>query len=155
MPKYDNIADSLSHYFAVRDVVSKWRDIIPKKKPHDNSYKEWLDDKAAMKRWSDLLPFTTKEMAKHGWGDDQLPYIFELWMRESRWNYLAKNKNTLATGIPQSMVSLHFKNQPEKLKLYLKDPEYQIKWALEYIARRHELGTPEKAVKEHNKKNWY
>ena len=51
-----------------------------------------------------------------------------LWMRESQWNYKAKNKRSSAKGIPQL------------LNLKTNDPYEQINLGIKYI--KHRYGTP-------------
>ena len=65
----------------------------------------------------------------------------ELWTKESRWNYKAKNPKSSAFGIPQI------------LGLKEKDPFKQIDKGLGYIKHRH--STPCHALAFHDRKGWY
>jgi hypothetical protein len=65
----------------------------------------------------------------------------ELWFRESRWDYKAKNKRSSAYGIPQL------------LGLKETDPFKQIDRGLKYIEHRYDK--PCHALAFHNRKGWY
>jgi len=67
--------------------------------------------------------------------------VSDLWYKESRWNYKAKNPKSSAYGIPQL------------LNLKSKDPFYQIDQGLKYIKARHLTGC--NALAFHNKRGWY
>ena len=66
----------------------------------------------------------------------------ELWYKESRWDYKAKNKKSSAYGIPQL------------LNLKEKDPFKQIDRGLKYIDHRYD-GCACKALAHHKAKGWY
>ena len=57
-------------------------------------------------------------------------YIIE---RESGWDYQAKNPTSSATGLAQTMMSLH--ETPDD---FLTNPRSQILWAINYISERYE-----------------
>ena len=65
----------------------------------------------------------------------------ELWHKESRWNYKAKNPKSSAFGIPQI------------LGLKEKNPIKQIDRGLAYI--KHRYDEPCKALQHHKIKGWY
>jgi hypothetical protein len=67
--------------------------------------------------------------------------LSDLWYKESRWNYKAKNPKSSAYGIPQL------------LNLKSKDPIYQIDQGLKYIKHRHQTAC--NALAFHKKKGWY
>ena len=67
--------------------------------------------------------------------------VSDLWYKESRWNYKAKNPKSSAYGIPQL------------LNLKSKDPFYQIDQGLKYIRHKHGNGCA--ALAFHNKRGWY
>jgi hypothetical protein len=67
--------------------------------------------------------------------------VSDLWYKESRWNYKAKNPKSSAYGIPQL------------LNLKTKDPFYQIDLGLKYIKNRY--STPCKALAFHVRKGYY
>ena len=67
--------------------------------------------------------------------------LSDLWYKESRWNYKAKNPKSSAYGIPQL------------LKLKSNDPYYQIDQGLKYIKHKH--STACNALAFHQKKGWY
>jgi hypothetical protein len=82
--------------------------------------------------------------AKAGWGWDktQRDCIVRIFTKESRFDHLAKNQQgSSAYGIAQM------------LKEKSKDPAIQILKAYKYI--EHRYGTPCKAWKHHQRRNWY
>lgn len=68
--------------------------------------------------------------------------LYELWMRESKWDYTAKNSRSTAFGIPQIL------DMPRDT-----DMETQIKLGISYIVHRYD--TPTKALQFHNRNGWY
>ncbi|MFN5250027.1 MAG: transglycosylase SLT domain-containing protein [Bacteroidota bacterium] len=78
---------------------------------------------------------------KH-WDDPQKQFgcLAKLWGKESAWNYKAKSP-THDYGIPQRHMS---HNNPKQIQDFLKDPQGQIRWGLNYIKTRYE--TPCKAL---------
>lgn len=68
-----------------------------------------------------------------------------LWHRESRWDHLARNKESGALGIPQKM-----NNTSPVFKV---DPAAQIRWGIEYIQMRYT--TPCRAMNFHLAEGWY
>lgn len=107
-------------------------------------------------------PESAKAMARtimsnqYSWGDDQYQCLEKLWTRESGWNYKAANPTSSARGIPQTMMSVHFKSNWEtsaEAKAYMEDPAAQINWGLNYILGRY--ATPCKAWAHSEANNWY
>ena len=86
---------------------------------------------------------------KYGWGQTQHKCLKALWGKESAWNYLAKSK-TKDYGIPQRHMS---QNTKIEIQDFLRSPQIQIEWGLNYINNRY--GSPCKAWAFHNKNNWY
>jgi hypothetical protein len=86
---------------------------------------------------------TLKQITFHklDYSFDEFYCINELWFRESRWNYKAKNPRSSAFGIPQI------------LGLKTKDPIKQIDRGLAYI--KHRYLTACNALAFHNRKGWY
>ena len=72
---------------------------------------------------------------------EQYPCLYELWTKESNWNYKAKSKTSSARGIPQL------------LNLKTNDPYEQINLGLKYIKARHK--TPCLAWTFFQSKNYY
>lgn len=98
-----------------------------------------------------------KSLAKEfGWTGEQWRALKQLGMRESGWRTDAANPTSTARGIPQAMMSVHFgddwQTNPEAKK-FLRNPEIQIRWMLDYITGRY--GDPLSALRFHNKNNWY
>ena len=86
---------------------------------------------------------TLKQITFHklDYSFDEFYCINELWYRESRWNYKAKNPRSSAFGIPQI------------LGLKTKDPIKQIDRGLAYI--KHRYLTACNALAFHDRKGWY
>ena len=86
---------------------------------------------------------TLKQITFHklDYSFDEFYCINELWYRESRWNYKAKNPKSSAFGIPQI------------LGLKTKDPIKQIDRGLAYI--KHRYLTACNALAFHDRKGWY
>ena len=72
---------------------------------------------------------------------EQFYCVDELWYKESRWNYKAKNPKSSAFGIPQI------------LGLKELSPTKQIDKGLNYI--KHRYSNPCNALKHHKIKGWY
>ena len=72
---------------------------------------------------------------------EQFYCVDELWYKESRWNYKAKNPKSSAFGIPQI------------LGLKELNPTKQIDRGLDYI--KHRYSNPCNALKHHKIKGWY
>jgi hypothetical protein len=72
---------------------------------------------------------------------EQFYCVDELWYKESRWNYKAKNPKSSAFGIPQI------------LGLKELNPTKQIDRGLNYI--KHRYSNPCNALKHHKIKGWY
>jgi len=72
---------------------------------------------------------------------EQFYCVDELWYKESRWNYRAKNPKSSAFGIPQI------------LGLKELNPTKQIDRGLNYI--KHRYSNPCNALKHHKIKGWY
>jgi hypothetical protein len=73
-------------------------------------------------------------LLQKGFGLDQWSCLEDLWDDESRWNHLARNRNTGAYGIPQAYPG-------SKMSSYGSDwetnPATQISWGLAYIKGRY------------------
>ncbi|MCL1799898.1 MAG: hypothetical protein FWG25_00835 [Promicromonosporaceae bacterium] len=78
--------------------------------------------------------------ALRGWDGNQFQCLDNLITRESRWRHTAANPVTSARGIPQKMMSVHYganwSTSPVAAE-WLANPEPQIEWGLDYIARRY------------------
>lgn len=68
--------------------------------------------------------------------------LYTLWMRESKWDYRAKNPNSTAYGIPQIL------DMPIDTGMF-----EQIQLGIKYI--KHRYGTPTLALAFHNANGWY
>ena len=97
-------------------------------------------EKAHSVSWS--IP-TLKQYTFHklDYSFEQFYCVDELWYKESRWNYKAKNPKSSAFGIPQI------------LGLKELNPTKQIDRGLNYI--KHRYANPCNALKHHKIKGWY
>ena len=68
--------------------------------------------------------------------------LYELWMKESKWDYRAENSKSSAYGIPQIL------NMPTDTGMI-----EQIQLGIKYI--KHRYGTPTNALAFHNRNGWY
>ena len=89
-------------------------------------------------------------MLSYGFGEDQWPCLYNLWMRESGWKTTAGNQSSGAYGIPQALPA-------SKMAVvgpdYLTDAATQITWGLGYVKGRY--GTPCGAWSSFQAKGWY
>ena len=88
--------------------------------------------------------------SQYGWGASEFEPLKKLWNRESGWNPKAKNSQSGAYGIPQSLPADKMKSEGSD---YLTNYKTQIKWGLKYIKNRY--GSPSKAWAHSEKKGWY
>lgn len=89
------------------------------------------------------------EQVLNRWGDEQWSYFNDLIKRESRWNSEAKNSKSTAYGLGQFLNSTW-----EIVGCKKTDNQYkQIDCTIEYISKVY--GTPQNAIKFHNKNNYY
>jgi hypothetical protein len=95
---------------------------------------------------------TPKEYAKRKvqekWGIAEFSCLDTIVIRESNWNYRAKNPNSSATGIPQALVKLHGLGEE-----FTEDPYFQVDWMLDYV--RNTYGSPCKALAFWDINHWY
>ena len=88
--------------------------------------------------------------ATYGWTGGEWSALHELWTRESSWSHTADNPSSSAYGIPQALPGSKMSSAGADWKT---NPRTQIKWGLDYIKGRY--GSPSKALKHHDQKNWY
>lgn len=86
-------------------------------------------------------------MLSYGFGEDQWPCLYQLWMRESGWRVGAHNASSGAYGIPQALPGNKMGPGWET------DAAVQINWGLGYIKGRY--GTPCDAWSSFLSKGWY
>lgn len=89
-------------------------------------------------------------LASFGWGDDQWPYLDQLWQRESGWNQYADNPYSSAYGIPQALPGSKMASAGAD---WATNPATQIKWGLGYIKSRY--GSPAAAWAHSQSVGWY
>lgn len=85
-------------------------------------------------------------MLAYGFGEDQWPCLYNLWMRESGWKTTAHNSSG-AHGIPQALPGSKMGAGWES------DAAVQIQWGLGYVKGRY--GTPCGAWASFQSKGWY
>ena len=89
-------------------------------------------------------------MSEFGWKDTEILPLINLWNRESGWNPNAHNGSSGAHGIPQALPA-------SKMAAYGSDyytnGKTQIRWGLNYIARRY--GSPSGAWAHFCSHHWY
>jgi hypothetical protein len=86
---------------------------------------------------SQMEPKTfAKHLVSKTWRDPQRQFgcLAKLWGKESAWNHKAKSP-THDYGIPQRHMKHNTKAQ---IQGFLKNPQAQIKWGLNYIQHRYE-----------------
>jgi resuscitation-promoting factor RpfB len=75
--------------------------------------------------------YARTQLAKYGWGQDQMSCLITLWDHESGWQYQAENPSSGAYGIPQALPG-------SKMGAgWQDDPRVQIGWGLSYIKSRY------------------
>lgn len=91
-------------------------------------------------------------MLAAGYGEDQWPCLYSLWMRESGWRVNAGNPTSGAYGIPQSLPASKMATFGAD---YATNARTQIAWGLSYIKGRY--GTPCGAWSAFNSRSpsWY
>lgn len=89
-------------------------------------------------------------MLAYGFGEDQWPCLYNLWMRESGWKTTAGNQSSGAYGIPQALPASKMATVGPD---YLTDAATQITWGLGYVKGRY--GTPCGAWSSFQAKGWY
>ena len=87
---------------------------------------------------------------KYLWSESDYKALVNLWERESNWNANAHNKSSGAHGIPQSLPASKMSSEGSD---YYTNGYTQIRWGLKYIKERY--GSPSKAWKHFQNKNWY
>lgn len=85
-----------------------------------------------------------------GWTGSQWTALQALWQRESGWSTTAKNPQSGAYGIPQSLPASKMASAGSD---FLTNPATQIKWGLGYIAGRY--GSPAGAWAHETSAGWY
>ncbi|HET9889642.1 MAG TPA: hypothetical protein VFQ42_04000 [Mycobacterium sp.] len=89
--------------------------------------------------------YAASQLARHGWGPDQMPPLIKLWNQESGWNPFAVNPSSGAYGIPQALGHGHPYN--------LGDFVPQVDWGEDYVEGRY--GSPAGAWAHERAYNWY
>lgn len=99
----------------------------------------------------DAQKYAKARMAsKYNWGAKEFTCLLDLWNKESRWKWNAKNPNSSAYGIPQSLPG---KKMASAGKDWRTNYKTQVNWGLDYIKGRY--GKPCAAWDHSVRKNWY
>lgn len=94
--------------------------------------------------------YASSQLARFGWGQDQMSPLLSLWNKESNWNYLIANKSSGAYGIPQSLPGSKMASAGADWQT---NPATQVNWGLDYIKGRY--GSPAGAWAHEISNNWY
>jgi uncharacterized protein YabE (DUF348 family) len=89
-------------------------------------------------------------MLAYGFGEEEWPCLYNLWMRESGWRTTAGNVSSGAYGIPQALPASKMASVAPD---YLTNAATQITWGLGYVKGRY--GTPCGAWSSFQAKGWY
>jgi hypothetical protein len=93
--------------------------------------------------------YAASQLARFGWGPDQMPYLIRLWNQESGWINQV-NKSSGAYGIPQSLPGDKMASAGADWRTNV---DTQINWGLGYINGRY--GDPQNAWAHEVSHNWY
>lgn len=100
---------------------------------------------------ADAQKYAKATMAsQYGWGSAEYTCLLDLWNKESRWRWNAKNAASGAYGIPQSLPGHKMATAGKDWRTNYKT---QVNWGLKYIDGRY--GKPCAAWAHSVKKNWY
>ena len=89
-------------------------------------------------------------MSSYGWEDSEMYSLIKLWDRESGWNPNSHNGSSGAHGIPQALPASKMASEGSD---YYTNGNTQIRWGLNYIARRY--GSPSNAWAHFCSSGWY
>ncbi|NYE19431.1 lytic transglycosylase domain-containing protein [Microbacterium immunditiarum] len=89
-------------------------------------------------------------LGSYGWGDDQFGCLYNLWQKESGWNYQAYNRSSGAFGIPQALPGSKMATAGADWQTSART---QIAWGLGYISGRY--GSPCNAWGHSQSVGWY
>ena len=89
-------------------------------------------------------------MSSYGWKDSEMYSLIKLWDRESGWNPNSHNGSSGAHGIPQALPASKMASEGSD---YYTNGNTQIRWGLNYIARRY--GSPSNAWAHFCSSGWY
>lgn len=93
--------------------------------------------------------YASSQLARFGWGADQMPWLIRLWNQESGWINQV-NKSSGAYGIPQALPGDKMASAGPDWRTNVNT---QINWGLGYIAGRY--GSPQAAWAHEVSHNWY
>ena len=96
------------------------------------------------------MAYAASQMARYGWGPEQMAPLISLWIQESGWNPLIVNGSSGAYGIPQALPASKMAAAGPDWRT---NPATQINWGLGYIKGRY--GSPSGAWAHERAFNWY
>ncbi|MBS1672850.1 MAG: hypothetical protein JSS74_02670 [Actinobacteria bacterium] len=94
--------------------------------------------------------YAAGQLGGYGWGQDQFPCLYRLWMQESSWRADALNPDSDAYGIPQALPASKLAAAGADWRT---NGNTQIDWGLSYIQDRY--GSPCGAWAHEVAHNWY
>ncbi|MDJ0320002.1 lytic transglycosylase domain-containing protein [Pseudarthrobacter sp. PS3-L1] len=94
--------------------------------------------------------YASGQLSSHGWGQDQMSCLVNLWSKESGWRTNATNPSSGAYGIAQSLPASKYGSAGSD---WLTNYRTQVNWGLGYIADRY--GSPCGAWAHSMAVNWY
>ena len=94
--------------------------------------------------------YASSQLAKFGWGQDQMQALVKLWNLESDWSTTATNSSSGAYGIAQALPGNKMNSAGDDWQTNYRT---QIDWGLGYIKDRY--GSPANALAFHYSVGWY
>ncbi len=94
--------------------------------------------------------YASSQLAKFGWGQDQMQALVTLWNLESDWSTTATNSSSGAYGIVQALPGSKMASAGDDWQTNYRT---QIDWGLGYIKDRY--GSPANALTFHYASGWY
>ncbi|MCH6471754.1 hypothetical protein [Sinomonas terrae] len=94
--------------------------------------------------------YASSQLAKYGWGQDQMQALITLWNLESDWTTTATNSSSGAYGIAQALPGNKMDSAGSDWQTNYRT---QIDWGLGYIKDRY--GSPANALTFHYASGWY
>jgi len=110
----------------------------------------WVDTSGVNVDPAGAQAYASGQLRNYGWGQDQMPCLYNLWMQESSWRADAENPDSGAYGIPQALPASKLAAAGADWRT---NGDTQIDWGLSYIQNRY--GSPCGAWAHEVANNWY
>ncbi|MBS1906001.1 MAG: hypothetical protein JST33_05410 [Actinobacteria bacterium] len=110
----------------------------------------WVDTSGVNVDPAGAQAYAAGQLGNYGWGQDQFPCLYRLWMQESSWRADALNPDSGAYGIPQALPASKLAAAGADWRT---NGNTQIDWGLNYIQNRY--GSPCGAWAHEVANNWY